>query len=218
VALSVACASGATIPIINPSFETLPADGLPLACFASLGCAYSDEPIPGWTNSGFSGQFQPGTQAGNFTYFDSLADGPTSAYSNDSTIAQTVAATVQAGIVYTLLVDIGRNNVVAGVAGTADLLINGKTYLATGVAPASGNWSTFSVTYVGLPADVGEAITIELKTPGLQGNFDNVHLTADEFNVPEPGTFILGFGLISFWALGRRKRTGSFRNGQAPAD
>ena len=43
--------SAAVIPVINPSFETLPAGGLPMGCGA--GCSFSaNDAIPGWNSSG----------------------------------------------------------------------------------------------------------------------------------------------------------------------
>jgi hypothetical protein len=89
--LFASAAFAGTITVDNPSFETLPAGGLPAGC--GTGCAFSVAPIPGWTNTGSSGQFQPGTQDGNFAYFNSLSDGITNAYSNGGTISQTVGAT-----------------------------------------------------------------------------------------------------------------------------
>src|SRR5207245_4829356 len=88
------------VSVANPSFEILPPGGLPNSCGPS--CFFSVDPIPCWTNVGTSGQFQPGTQDGNFTFFDSLSDGITTAYSNDigGVISQTVGATVQAGVTY----------------------------------------------------------------------------------------------------------------------
>lgn len=194
--------NAAVIPVSNPSFETLPPGGLPLGS-CGTGCAYSATSIPGWTNGGSSGQFQPGTQDGNTSHFTTLSDGITSAYSNDGTISQTVGATVQTGVVYTLMVDLGwRNDTAFG--ASADLLINGITYAATGLTPVQGNWSTYTATYTGLSADNGKSITIELRTSGAQGNFDNVSLSD---NVPEPAfTWILGLCLTGLGALRRRRR------------
>src|SRR5437868_2658413 len=110
-ALSAATAGAVVITVNNASFETLPALGLPNAC--GLSCFYSDDAIPGWTSGINSGQFQPGTQAGNISFFNTLSsDGTiTGAYSNSGTvISQTVGTTVQAGVVYTLLVDLGQRN------------------------------------------------------------------------------------------------------------
>jgi hypothetical protein len=119
--------------------------------------------------------------------------------------SQTVGGTVVLGEVYTLLVDIGWR-LDAGFTGSADLLINGHTYAATGTTPAQGTWSTYTVTYTGLAADVGRSITIDLNSSGSQGNFDNVRLdgTLGESGVPEPASFLLiGPALI---ALGLRMK------------
>src|ERR1700724_3756080 len=68
------------INVANFSFETLPGGGLPFdGC--GPGCFFSRDAIPGWSNSGDSGQFQPGNPA-NTTYFNTLPAGPTIAYSN----------------------------------------------------------------------------------------------------------------------------------------
>jgi len=204
--LSVGSALANTIIVNNPSFETLPAGGLPIGC--GTGCFFSEAAIPSWTStgSGLSGQFQPGTQDSDFTYFNSLSDGITSAYSNGGTISQTVTDTVQLGVMYTLQVDLGYRNDVPFDA-TADLLINGATYLASGSTPVRGNWSTFTATYTGLASDVGKAITIQLISSGQQGNFDNVRLSDNLTSVPEPTLAgILGVGFAGFVAFRRRKR------------
>jgi hypothetical protein len=102
---------------------------------------------------------------------------------------------------YVLRVDLG-NRLDKGFTGSADLLINGKTYAATGSVPAEGTFSTWTATYVGLAADVGQSITIELKANGPQGNFDNVHLDI----VPEPASLLLiGSALFVLGTLKRRR-------------
>lgn len=185
------------ITVNNPSFETLPAAGLTLNC--GPGCRF-DAPgansIPGW--AGGDGQFQPGAP-GFTTYFNTLAsDGSlTNGYSDGTTISQTVAPTVQTGVVYTLLVDIGRRNDSFGTTfeGSVDLLINGVHYVATGASPNQGFWSTFTATYTGLAADSGKPITIELLSNGDQANFDNVRLSDNVTSgtVPEPR--------MAFWVV-----------------
>lgn len=209
-ALSAVPALAVPINVVNHSFETLPAGGLPNGCGA--GCAFSvNDPIPGWTSIGGEswGQFQPGTQAGTTTYFSSLSDGITHAYSNGGTHRQTVGVTVDTGAVYTLLVDIGDRNDLAA-AGSVSLLINGIHYSGVG-AFVPGGWGTFTATYTGLAADDGMAIDIVLSS-GHQGNFDNVRLSGntvpsrDPIGVPEPMTLsLLGAGLAGI-GMARRRR------------
>jgi hypothetical protein len=200
--LTVGSAVANPIFVNNFSFENLPVGGLPNACGA--GCSYSfSTPIPGWTNGAGSGQFQPGASG----VFNSIPDGTTIAFSNGGTITQTVAPTVQLGVTYTLMVDLGKRSDLPFLSAAA-LLINGNTYAATGVVPTSGNWSTFTATYTGLAADVGQAITIELIANGAQGNFDNVRLSDSLVTpTPEPGMMsMLVGGLGAMVLLTRRFR------------
>jgi hypothetical protein len=199
-------AAASPIFVSNFSFETLPVGGLPNGCGG--GCAFSTGAIPGWSGSNAnSGQFQPGVQVSNFSVFNSVPDGITVAYSNSPTLFQTVIPTVQLGVTYTLLVDLGHRKDTAFLS-SADLLINGVTTTATGVAPTAGNWATFTATYVGLLADVGKSITIELRTAGAQGDFDNVRLSdSTQAGVPEPASVtLLGLALAGVTVFARRKR------------
>lgn len=180
--LAVAAATAAwaaPIAVANPSFEALPPGGLDNACGG--GCSFSQDTIPGWINTPFSGlglnsgQFRPGTDIGNTTYFNTLSDGPTSAYTSNGCIVQTVSSLVQAGTTYTLLVDVGWRND-AGPTAFPRLLVNGFYYDPTG-APVQGGWATYTTTYVARPEDVGQPITICLGSVSFQGNFDNVRLS-----------------------------------------
>ena len=196
------------IAVGNASFETLPAGGLPLTgCGA--GCSYDEgTAIPGWSSTGFfTGQFQPGPSSGNFAYFNSVPNGLTVAYTNGGTISQTVGPTVALGVVYTLQVEQGVRNDI-GDPGVIDLLINGTPWFATGVAATPGNWSTYTATYIGLLADVGQAITIELTSAAGQGDWDNVRLSDNiATGVPEPLTLALfGAGLAGMAGMRRRKK------------
>jgi hypothetical protein len=198
-----AVGNAAVISVNNASFETFN----PLnqtGCGAN--CAFNVASIPGWVNGGTSGSFRPGNPA-NTTYFDSIPDGEIIAYSNDSTITQTVAATVQAGLLYTLMVDVG-NRKEQNFTGSVELLIGSTVIAATGVAAPEGAFSTYTALYTGLLADVGKSITIRLSSAGAQGNFDNVRLSDSTGSlVPEPATIgLMGLavGLLAF----SRKRLG----------
>jgi len=193
--------------VTNFSFETLPVGGLPLdGCGA--GCFYSEGPsIPGWTITGtYTGQFQPGPSAGNTAYFNSVPDGITVAYTDGGSISHTVAPLVQLGVTYTLQVDVGVRNDI-GDPGTEALVINGNTYLATGTLPSPGGWSTFTATYTGLAADVGQPIAIQLASDSAQADWDNVLLSDSITDVPEPASIVLvGLAALALGAIGRRKR------------
>jgi hypothetical protein len=155
--------------------------------------------IPAWTATGgvSFGEFQPGTQDGTTTYFSTIPDGITVAYTNDATISQTVGATVQTDVVYTLQVSLGWRNDLPSFVGSADLLVSGNQYLATGVTPAQGNWSVFTATYTGLAGDAGDPITIQLNDG--QADFDNVLLSDNLTAAPAP---VIGHGLPGVLAIG----------------
>lgn len=195
----------------NSTFAALPTGGLAYGC--GSGCAYDqDVPIAGWTESGYGtyGLFQPGTSSGNDTYFNSMPNGSTNAFSFGPALSQTVNTTVQVGTVYTLTVSLGARNDYA-FAGAADLLVNGVTYAATGTQPTPGQWSTFTVTYVGLAVDMGDSITIQLTDPnGGAANFGDVQFddssASSSSAVSEPRlTGCLGISLFGLLGLYRRK-------------
>jgi hypothetical protein len=200
--LSVGSAVANPIFITNFSFENLPVGGLTNPCGA--GCSYSfNVGIPGWISSGGQGQLEPGA----VPVFNSVPDGTVVAFSNGGTISQTVGPIVQLGVVYTLLVDLGKRSDTPFTSSAA-LLINGNTYAATGATPTSGDWSTFTATYTGLAADVGQAITIQLGASGVQGVFDNVRLDDSlRTTTPEPGVMsMFAGGLGAMVLLSRRFR------------
>jgi hypothetical protein len=201
----VPSASATAIPVTNASFETLPGGGLPFSC--GTNCAFSvDGVIPGWTTSNTpSGEFQPGPPT-NTTYFNSIPDGSVIAYLDAAgTITQSVGAVSAAGQLYTLLVDIGQRKDLAGAfIGTEQLVIGSTVINGTGAAPTAGNWSTFTAMYITTAADIGQTISIQLSSAGVEGDFDNVRLDSSVAPVPEPMTVgLLGFGLL---AAGLAKR------------
>jgi len=207
----VASGFATVITVNNPSFETLPATGLPIGCGADCFFSESDSGIPGWEIAPGSvvrtGQFQPGTQDGNLTFFNSLSEGITSAYTNGGTIFQTVLPAVQDGQIYTLTVDLGHRNDIPSFDSSADLLVGGpggQVFMATGTPPPLGGWSTFTARFVGTDANEGEPITIQLIGSPPQGNFDNVSLTS--VPVPEPSSMLLlGSGVLGLAQVIRRK-------------
>jgi hypothetical protein len=199
--------SASPIPVANFSFETPPVGGFPFTtnCGGQPGCQFSIAPIPGWTNSGVSGQWQPGN---NTAFFNFIPDGITVAWSNTTggTISQSVG-TVAANTTYTLQVDLGLRKDGEDSLGTVQLLIGSTPVNATGIAPTIGNWSTFTATYNSVPADVGKTLTIQLTVTGDQSDFDNVRLDASSTGaVPEPvNTVLVGFGLAALGGVARLK-------------
>jgi hypothetical protein len=203
---AAASAKAGPIQVNNNNFGTLPTSGL-----------YNERPsgnssfgvgIPGWAAAGATGQWAPsGLVLG-------LPPGATAvAFSNGSTISQTVTPTVVTGDTYTLTVELGDRTDISPFSGGADLLIGGVAFDATG-SPLAGGWSVYTATYTGLPANAGDAITIQLTDRGIQADFSDVTLN---FTVPppandpptatpEPGTFSLaGLGVLCIMRYARRK-------------
>jgi len=199
VVFFVASGFATDITVNNPSFETLPSGGLPEDC-PGPGCHFSRGPIPGWGGAG--GQLQPGTQVNNFSEFNSVPDGITTAYSNGGAITQ-VVGTVEEDEIYTLMVDIGLRKDTS-FTGSAGLQVGSRMFPATGDTPAPGDWSTYTARFVGTPANEGQTITIQLNSFGVQGNFDDVRLT--ETPVPEPSSMLLlASGVLGLAQVLRRK-------------
>ena len=189
------------LTVVNPSFETVPVGGFN---HPNPDGPFNVGSVPGWTLSGPgpSGEYQPVL---NGNTFNNLDDGPTVAYSNSGTISQDIG-TVDPGMIYTMTVDIG-NRIDTGNFASADLLINGVTYAALGTTGPKGTWTTFTATYQSLAADVGDTITIELRSTGGQADFDNVTASSSPVPTPEPGlTGILGMALAGLGIYGRRKK------------
>jgi hypothetical protein len=201
------------IVIDNANFQTLPAGGLPMGC--GSGCTYGYSAIVGWNGAGTgsdnAGQFDPGTQVGNYSLFDYMPDGGTVGASTfGPSLSQVVDTSVQVGTVYTLTVEIGtRNDFTSG--GSADLLVNGVQYMAQGTMAPDGQWATFTATYIGLAVDMGDSITIQLNdtAPGVAvASFDDVALSeTDPGSVPEPASIMtIGMGIFCLFLARRHKR------------
>jgi hypothetical protein len=195
-----------SILVNNNNFSTLPTSGLNLE--RSSGNSSFGVGIPGWAAAGATGQWAPnGLVLG-------LPPGATAvAFSNGSTISQTVTPTVVAGDKYTLTVELGDRTDLSPFSGGADLLIGGIAYDATGL-PIAGGWSVYTANYTGLPANAGDAITIQLTDRGIQTDFSDVTLNFTALApagqpgavTPEPGTLSLaGLGLLCAMGYALRK-------------
>ena len=192
------------IPVINGSFEDTTGVTL-LSCAPPSPCEFSIGPFPGWLTSGVtaSGLLQPGPPT-NQTLFSFVPDGITTGYDTGGTIlSETVGATVVDGFIYTMTVQLG-SRFDFGFGSSADVLLsglNGNVIVpAMGTPPVPGGWSEFTATFTGSVATAGDSITIQLNSsgPGIQGNFDNVHLSF----VPEPGYMgLFGLGLAGLLAI-----------------
>ena len=115
-------------------------------------------------------------------------------------------ALAQAGLTYTLLVDVGFRKDFSD-PGSVALIVGSNTVLATGVAAqGSGNWVTYTATYTAIGTDAGTPITISLSSPGAQGDWDNVRLSNSAISVPEPASLLLlGAGFAGLGAIRRRR-------------
>jgi hypothetical protein len=191
-------ANASSITVLNPSFEVPPPGGFPLPnTNCAPGCSYSEPgPIPDWTTVGDTGLFQPGNPL-NTTYFNTLPDGPTVAYTNGGSVSQTVGTTTVAGDTYTLNVEVGFRKDVPD-PGTVTLFIDGNPFVASGTPQQlSGNWSLY--TAIGIATTTGGLITIDLSSPSAQGDWDSVTLSA----TPLPSTWtmlVVGFAGLAFFA------------------
>jgi hypothetical protein len=203
-------ANAGTITVLNPSFELQPPPYANGGC--GTGCSYTtNEIITDWTTSGTGpgGLFDPGTTAGNFTYFNSVPNGTTVAWTNSGSISQTVSATAVAGDTYTLDVYVGFRKDI-GEGGTVALVINGLTTYATPIGTPvqeSGNWWLYTAIYT---ATASGPISIVLSdtTADAQGDFDNVSLSFVT-PTPLPSTWLMllsGFVGLGFFACRRTKR------------
>jgi hypothetical protein len=194
-----------TIPVVNGDFDSVPSSGLTDGC--GFGCSYDVGAIFGWNQTGApnAGQFEPGTTMGMFNYFP--GGNTTMAFSNGATIWQTVGATVESGVTYTLQVMLGARTD-EQFDGSAELLIGGSTVVpCMGTGPASGNWETCTATFTGNAADAGDTMTIELLSSGDQGDFSNVSLTDSLPDpTPEPGSLALLAAALLGMAVFARKR------------
>jgi hypothetical protein len=213
LALLIALFGGAAmaddIAIANGSFQTT--DALSISC--GTGCAYNYGPIPDWTVTGG----QSGSQELNSTYYTSTSpSGPFMAYSNGSTISQTLTGvSLLPDSVYTLSVYVGdrldgENTSYSVSLDAGATVLNTFSGLTSSITPGTfqQEFVTFTTGGTVTPGD----LSIQLTSAGLQTDFADVDLTVqpvgdDPVGTPEPGTcLMLGMGLLGILGLAVRKQ------------
>ena len=201
VVVAASTAFAADMPVNNPSFEIT--SGTPVSCGGSC---LRWVGAPQWSTSGAAGILQPGNG-----WFNYIPDGQNVAYTDpgkteNGVIYQDIGMT-SPGVAYTLRVDFGWElNHQYNPYQFARLVIGGSPFLATGVAPTEGNWSTFTATYPGGPGGLPIRIDLGVSTGQGEAVFDNVRLS-DSPNSPAPeptGLILLGSGLGLVPLLRRR--------------
>ncbi len=227
---------GDSLPIANPSFEGV--TGNNPAFFDSsgnlLGGHYTTDPsqphdetafltttpIPGWQVKGGAGTINFN---GTGKVSPTATDGNNVAWANGylsahGSLSQTLTATYQAGLTYTLQVDTASFTYLPHVDYSISLYA-GNTLVAGGINPNilnAGTYITASITASIEPSSpfIGQSISIVLANAGNPpaGNavaFDNVRLTSQVTAVPEPSSWALAaiglLGVLSFSGLKNRK-------------
>ncbi len=177
------------ITVVNPSFE---ADTL-----SDGGISNS---IIGWqtTSGGGDGVFNPSAAQ----YPDGIPDGVNVAYVNlpGNFVSQTVTDVLEAGRIYTLRVQVGRKVGESFAGYRVQLRTAGDTILAeddSTQTPAAGEFVPVTVTYRAEAGDpeLGEQLKIYLTAPGVQANFDDVHLDVSRACLERPEE------MIGWWPL-----------------
>ncbi len=161
-------------------------------------CVPSSDPVPGWTEIGDVGTFNP-----SIPYFPSEApEGQNVAGLHQGSLRQTVSDVLTLGNQYELVVDVG-NAIGFPFSNYSVELWAGEFQLdfENNLSPALGSFATSIIEYTPTDADpIGQQLEIRLTSQFLGVNYDNVRLTV----VPEPNTaLLLSLGLIR---IGIRRR------------
>ncbi|MEO0531087.1 MAG: hypothetical protein AAF266_11020 [Planctomycetota bacterium] len=176
--MTAAC-QATPLSITNPSFEDL--------ALGEEGFLFT---IPGWTNTGDSGTYNPSTA----NYPGPVPDGNNVAFSavGGPWISQVLTDTVEAETPYELTVQIGRRRSISVWPGYVVELRAGGSVLASdnsAVVPALGTFEPSVISYTAMTGNpaVGEPLEIRFRSLGPQVNFDAVTLRA----IPEPMSGLL---------------------------
>ncbi|MDD5706379.1 MAG: hypothetical protein PHR35_10660 [Kiritimatiellae bacterium] len=183
--------------IINGSFES----PTPLA---NADNAYGLRATPAlWTKTGAeSGMFALGMTVGTGDHVASVPDGSQGIWANGGAFYQTIPATLQANMRYTLTAYAGaRDDLGFKTAVYGPVTINlgyGNTYGVNYLTPVStnfptpgyGQWKLWTAKYVTGSSPVGleQPLRVELNTAAVQPLFDHVQLLAERI---APGTAIV---------------------------
>lgn len=211
------------VVVANPGFED---PAIPDGTFATTAAP------PGWSNYGFIESFagrdvgvlnpagttlysQPAPEGSNVAVVFLLTGGPT-----ESGIQQTLSERLEAGMTYTLRVNVGNISPegapfnFAGFPGYRVDLLAGGAVVATDnntLLPDEGTFleSTVSLVVGESHPRLGQELGIRLVSldgpAGIEVNFDNVRLEATA--VPEPGGLALtASGMVLLAGLWRRSR------------
>ena len=219
IVLGIALAAGPlkadSVAIQNASFETTN----PLTFGGcGTGCAYNYGPIPDWTLNGTGGSFQPGP-----TYYTSIPDGTTVAFSSGGSISQVLGVSLLPDTTYSLSVDVG-NRLDGFGSGTAysigldagSTLLNSISGSNSTITPGTFQEETLTYT-TGSTVTPGD-LSIILGSGFGQSNFDDVRLTtsstSNSVSAPEPsGLLLLCMGLFCLALFVRRSRAKSQLSG-----
>ena len=222
------------ITVLNPSFESaiLPINGgngpfsqlIASPAFGTVGGTLTSWIASSTDNNANAGGFDPSPGGSNWTtkWWDGNNIGYVQGFFAGTgtqvvSLSQTLSATLLAGTVYTLTVDVGRRSA-APASNYSIQLFAGANLLATAnnlFALPPNSFGTDSATYSSPAGDplAGQALRIVLSTNNVLGGFhesffDNVRLDAvpPAGTAPEPGTAILlpaGF-LAYLWRRSKR--------------
>jgi hypothetical protein len=195
-----------SITVLNPGFESLVLAGPGGPGNFAFGN------IPSWNVTGQTATFKPGPTE----FPGGVPEGVNVAAVGNgggiSAISQTLAATLQANMTYTLTVDVGQR-LDFPLNGYTIQLMAGAVTLASdsSLAPAPGTFLSDTISYNSgsSPAQLGQNLTIQLSAPASgQVDFDAVTLDASPAATPEPATItLLGIGIAGMagYGWGRRK-------------